>query len=37
MDEKLNFYAIDIANKLKEQGLKVDIYLEDGKFKKKIR
>lgn len=36
MDEKLNFYAIDIANKLKEQGLKVDIYLEDGKFKKKI-
>ena len=36
MDENLNFYAIDIANKLKEQGLKVDIYLEDGKFKKKI-
>lgn len=36
MDEKLNFYAIDIANKLKEQGYKVDIYLEDGKFKKKI-
>lgn len=36
MDEKLNFYAIDIANKLKEQGLKVDIYLEDGKFRKKI-
>ena len=36
MDEKLNFYAIDISNKLKEQGLKVDIYLEDGKFKKKI-
>lgn len=36
MDEKLNFYAIDIANKLKDQGLKVDIYLEDGKFKKKI-
>lgn len=36
MDEKLNFYAIDIANKLKEQDLKVDIYLEDGKFKKKI-
>ncbi|MDU4378686.1 MAG: histidine--tRNA ligase [Anaerococcus vaginalis] len=36
MDEKLNFYAIDIANKLKEKGLKVDIYLEDGKFKKKI-
>lgn len=36
MDEKLNFYAIDIANKLKEQGIKVDIYLEDGKFKKKI-
>ena len=36
MDEKLNFYAIDIANKLKEQGLNVDIYLEDGKFKKKI-
>lgn len=36
MDEKLNFYAIDIANKLKEQGLKIDIYLEDGKFKKKI-
>lgn len=36
MDEKLNFYAIDIANKLKEQDLKVDIYLEDGKFRKKI-
>lgn len=36
MDEKLNFYAIDIANNLKNQGYKVDIYLEDGKFKKKI-
>lgn len=36
MDEKLNFYAIDIANKLKNQGYKVDIYLENGKFKKKI-
>ena len=36
MDEKLNFYAIEIANNLKNQGYKVDIYLEDGKFKKKI-
>lgn len=36
MDESLNFYAIDIANKLKKEGLKVDIYLEEGKFKKKM-
>lgn len=36
MDEKLNFYAIDIGNNLKDKGYKVDIYLEDGKFKKKI-
>ncbi|MBS5988630.1 histidine--tRNA ligase [Anaerococcus hydrogenalis] len=36
MDEKLNFYAIDIGNNLKNKGYKVDIYLEDGKFKKKI-
>ena len=36
MDEKLNFYAIDIGNDLKNKGYKVDIYLEDGKFKKKI-
>lgn len=36
MDESLNFYAIDISNKLKDQGFKVDIYLEDGKFKKKM-
>ncbi|PMC82200.1 histidine--tRNA ligase [Anaerococcus hydrogenalis] len=36
MDEKLNFYAIDIKNDLKNKGYKVDIYLEDGKFKKKI-
>lgn len=36
MDEKLNFYAIDVANNLKKQGYKVDIYLEEGKFKKKI-
>lgn len=36
MDERLNFYAIDIGNDLKNKGYKVDIYLEDGKFKKKI-
>lgn len=36
MDESLNFYAIDIANKLKEEGFRIDIYLEDGKFKKKM-
>ena len=36
MEEKLNFYAIDVLNKLKAQDKKADIYLEKGKFKKKI-
>jgi histidine--tRNA ligase len=36
MDSKYNFYAIDILKKLKEEGKQADIYLEEGKFKKKI-
>lgn len=36
MDEKYNFYAIDIVNELRKKGIKVDIYLEGGKFKKKL-
>lgn len=36
MEEKLNFYAIDVLNKLKAQDKKADIYLEKGKFKKKL-
>ena len=36
MDPSLHIYAIEVLNKLKDQGLKADIYLESGKFKKKI-
>ena len=36
MDEEANEYAIDILNKLRARGEAVDIYLEDGKFKKKM-
>ena len=36
MDQEFNFYAIDVLNKLKNAGQKADIYLEKGKFKKKI-
>lgn len=36
MDKEFNFYAIDVLYKLKALGKKADIYLEEGKFKKKI-
>lgn len=36
MQESLNFYAIDIAKTLKDNGFKVDIYLEEAKLKKKM-
>lgn len=36
MDKEYHFYAIDVLKKLKDQGKKADIFLEDGKFKKKI-
>ena len=36
MEEEFNFYAIEVLNKLKEEGRMADIYLERGKFKKKI-
>lgn len=36
MDSKYNFYAIDVLKRLKEEGEQADIYLEKGKFKKKI-
>ena len=36
MDKEYHFYAIDVLHKLKAQGKKADIFLEDGKFKKKI-
>lgn len=36
MDKEFNFYAIDVLYKLKALGKKADIYLEKGKFKKKI-
>ena len=36
MEESFNFYAIDVLNTLKEEGVQADIYLEKGKFKKKI-
>lgn len=36
MDPSLHIYAIEILKKVKDQGLKTDIYLESGKFKKKI-
>lgn len=36
MSEEENFYAIDILNKLHEEGKSADIYLEGGKLKKKF-
>ena len=36
MDKEYHFYAIDVLKKLKDKGKKADIFLEDGKFKKKI-
>lgn len=36
MDPSLHIYAIEVLKKVKDQGLKADIYLESGKFKKKI-
>lgn len=36
MDESENEYGIEILNKLRADGKNVDIYLEAGKFKKKM-
>ena len=36
MDESINEYAIEVLNKLRDEGKSVDIYLESGKFKKKM-
>ena len=36
MDESINEYAIEVLNKLRKAGKNVDIYLETGKFKKKM-
>ena len=36
MDESINEYGIEILNKLRDNGESVDIYLESGKFKKKM-
>ena len=36
MDESINKYAIEVLNKLRDDGKSVDIYLESGKFKKKM-
>ena len=36
MDESINEYATEVLNKLRDDGKSVDIYLESGKFKKKM-
>jgi len=36
MDEELD-YGVEIYNKLTSQGLGADIYLEQGKFQKKMK
>lgn len=36
MDESINEYAIEVLNNLREKDKSVDIYLESGKFKKKM-
>lgn len=36
MDPSLHIYAIEVLKEIKDQGLKADIYLESGKFKKKM-
>lgn len=36
MKDDFNFYAIDMVNALRAEGIKVDIYLEGGKFGKKL-
>ena len=36
MDESINDYAIEVLNKLRDKNIKADIYLESGKFKKKM-
>ena len=36
MDPSLHLYAIEVLKEIKAKGLKADIYLETGKFKKKM-
>lgn len=36
MDPSLHLYAIEVLREIKAKGLKADIYLETGKFKKKM-
>ena len=36
MDPSQHNYAIEVLKKIKVMGKKADIYLEDGKFKKKM-
>ena len=36
MDESLNTYAIEVLKKVRDLGKRADIYLEAGKFKKKM-
>ncbi|MDD7305865.1 MAG: histidine--tRNA ligase [Peptoniphilaceae bacterium] len=36
MDDSYNFYAIDLVNKLREEAIRVDLYLEGGKSGKKL-
>ena len=36
MDPSLHLYAIEVLKEIKAKGLKADIYLEAGKFKKKM-
>ena len=36
MDPSLHIYAIEVLKEIKAKGLKADIYLETGKFKKKM-
>lgn len=36
MSDEENFYAIDVLNKLLKKGIGADIYLENGKLKKKF-
>lgn len=36
MDSSLHIYSIEVLKEIKAKGLKADIYLETGKFKKKM-